>query len=120
MAPPAAARLDRRRAGLRAGRDHDRSGTAAALRGEGQGARTGHRRRGAGHVALRHGALAWVALWPMTAPAEVNAPGIFLGHIKVNRDRSLTAKVASILFLLPGMGGLMRKGLEKDYKDNLY
>lgn len=65
-------------------------------------------------------ALVHAGLWPMTAPASIDAPGIFLGHIKVNRDKSLTAKVASTLFSLPGMNGLMRKGLEKDYKDNLY
>lgn len=64
-------------------------------------------------------ALARADLWPVTAPVEdIDSAGIFLAHIKLNR--SLVAKVASALLSLPGMDGLMRKGLEKDYKSNLY
>lgn len=66
-------------------------------------------------------ALARAALWPITRPTEgIDPPALFLNHIKLNRDMSLTARVAGAVFSIPGMSGMMRKGLEKDYRDNLY
>lgn len=66
-------------------------------------------------------ALARAAPWPMTAPVtDVDAAGLFLAHVKANRDRGFGARLAGTLLSLPGMDGLMRKGLEKDYRDNLY
>lgn len=66
-------------------------------------------------------ALARAGLWPMTTPTEgIDPPSLFLNHIKLNRDVSLTARVAGAVFSIPGMTGMMRKGLEKDYRDNLY
>jgi uncharacterized protein len=60
-------------------------------------------------------------LWPVERPTEgIDAPKMFLDHVKLNRDKGLGAKLASTLLSMPGMQGLMRKGLEKDYKDNLY
>lgn len=63
-------------------------------------------------------ALARARLWPLTTPAEGIDPGrMFVAHMKLNKDKGLVAKLASAVVSVPG---LMQKGLDKDYKDNLY
>lgn len=63
-------------------------------------------------------ALERAALWPMTAPAEGLDPAkMLVGHVKLNRDKGAGARLAGAMLSIPG---LMQKGLEKDYKTNLY
>ena len=67
---------------------------------------------------LDSGALARAALWGEYEPADDLDPAkIFAAHMRLNRDKGLTAKVASVMVSIPGM---MSKGLERDYKTRLY
>jgi predicted pyridoxine 5'-phosphate oxidase superfamily flavin-nucleotide-binding protein len=60
-------------------------------------------------------------LWPIKPPAHgIDAPKLFVEHIKLNRDKGLGAKLASAALSVPGVSGLLKKSLEKEYKDNLY
>ncbi|WP_066520069.1 pyridoxamine 5'-phosphate oxidase family protein [Sphingobium cloacae] len=64
------------------------------------------------------GALARARLWPMGQKAErIDPAAMFVAHVKLNRDKGLGARLAGAVMSVPG---LMRKGLEKDYKSNLY
>lgn len=66
-------------------------------------------------------ALQRAALWPLKAPDEpIDAAGLFLAHVRLNRDAGLRGRIAAAALSIPGMPGLMRKGLDKDYRDNLY
>ncbi|MEE4453073.1 pyridoxamine 5'-phosphate oxidase family protein [Novosphingobium resinovorum] len=65
-------------------------------------------------------ALACAALWPVTAPEEIDTTRLFVNHIKLNRSGGIGGAIARASIALPGMTGLMKKGLDKDYKDNLY
>ncbi len=59
-----------------------------------------------------------VQLWPAgKPPAEFNAAEIFKAHIKHSKESSLSAKLARVAVSLPGA---FDKGLESDYKNNLY
>lgn len=61
-------------------------------------------------------ALARAGLWPLENPAEgIDPAAMFVAHVKLNKG--LQAKVAGAVMSIPG---LMRKGLEADYKNNLY
>lgn len=63
-------------------------------------------------------ALGRSALWPATqAPEDLIAVEIFKAHIKHSKDSSLQAKAARVAVSLPGA---MAKGLELDYKKNMY
>nr|WP_246606382.1 pyridoxamine 5'-phosphate oxidase family protein [Sphingobium xanthum] len=63
-------------------------------------------------------ALRRAGLWPVTEADEtIDAAKMFVGHVKLNRDKGLTAKVASAVLSVPG---LMKSGLAKDYESNLY
>lgn len=63
-------------------------------------------------------ALGRAGLWPVGAKAEgINPARMFAKHLKLNRDKGLSARIASAVVSIPG---LMQKGLEKDYKSNLY
>lgn len=60
-------------------------------------------------------------LWPLQARAVGIDPGkVFVAHIKLNSSRGLGARLASAVLSVPGVTGLLQKGLEKDYKTNLY
>lgn len=64
------------------------------------------------------GALERAKLWPVGAPAEgIDPARMFAAHVKLNKDKGFSARLASAVVSVPG---LMRKGLEKDYKTNLY
>lgn len=66
-------------------------------------------------------ALARACLWPAPAePPAIDPAALFLDHIKLNRDAGLGARLAVAALAVPGVAGLLKKGLEKDYKDNLY
>ena len=42
---------------------------------------------------------------------------MFAEHIRLNKDKGLGARIAGAFVSVPG---LMQRGLDKDYKDNLY
>lgn len=66
----------------------------------------------------RSAALGRAALWPVAAPVEgIDPVAMFTAHVRLNRDKGLSARLAGAVVSIPG---LMRKGLEKDYKSNLY
>ena len=63
-------------------------------------------------------ALARAALWPAAAaPADIRPAKMFAEHIRLNKDKGLGARIAGAFVSVPG---LMQRGLDKDYKDNLY
>lgn len=63
-------------------------------------------------------ALDRASLWPAgDAPSGINPAKMLVAHVKLNRDRGLGAKAAGAILSIPG---LMQRGLDKDYKDNLY
>ncbi len=63
-------------------------------------------------------ALVDAAQWPRQhAPKDLIPADIFKAHIKYSKDSSLQAKVARAAIAMPGA---MQKGLDHDYKHNLY
>jgi predicted pyridoxine 5'-phosphate oxidase superfamily flavin-nucleotide-binding protein len=63
-------------------------------------------------------ALARAALWPAApAPADIKPAKMFAGHVRLNKGKGLGARIAGAFVSVPG---LMQRGLDKDYKDNLY
>ena len=63
-------------------------------------------------------ALARAALWPAApAPADIKPAKMFAEHVRLNKDKGLGARIAGAFVSVPG---LMQRGLDKDYKDNLY
>lgn len=63
-------------------------------------------------------ALERALLWPAGAPvAPIDPAAIIVGHVKASKERSLQASLARASVSIPGM---MRKGLEHDYKTRLY
>lgn len=56
--------------------------------------------------------------WPVGQRAGGIEPAkIFASHVRLNKHRGLGARVARAMVSVPG---LLQKGLDKDYKDNLY
>jgi predicted pyridoxine 5'-phosphate oxidase superfamily flavin-nucleotide-binding protein len=70
-------------------------------------------------VWLRHSAaLQRAALWPAApAPDDLDPAALFAGHVRASRGRDAGTLAAKALASIPG---LVRKGLEYDYKKNLY
>ncbi|PWR22404.1 pyridoxamine 5-phosphate oxidase [Zavarzinia compransoris] len=63
-------------------------------------------------------ALARARPWPAAPrPAGIDPAAVFTAHIRLNRGRSLQARLVSTVLAVPG---LMEKGLAGDYKKNLY
>lgn len=63
-------------------------------------------------------ALTRAALWPAAAaPGDISPAKMFTEHMRLNKTKGLGARMASAVVSIPG---LMQKGLDKDYKDNLY
>lgn len=63
-------------------------------------------------------ALARARLWPLTVAAEgIDPAKMFVAHMKLNRDKGLGAKLASAMVSVPGV---LQRGLDHDYKNNLY
>ena len=66
----------------------------------------------------RSEALLRARLWPVTRTAEGLDPAeIFKTHVKLSRTGGVAAALARATVSIPGM---VRKGLESDYKNNLY
>lgn len=70
-------------------------------------------------LALRpSAALERAKLWPAAAaPADIRPAKIFAEHVRLNKDKGIGARIAGAFVSVPG---LMQRGLDKDYKDNLY
>ncbi|WP_395396863.1 pyridoxamine 5'-phosphate oxidase family protein [Novosphingobium sp. BL-8A] len=66
------------------------------------------------------GALIRAGLWPVTPEEGIEPTKLFIEHIRLNKTRGLSAALARASVSIPGMKGLMKKGLDKDYEDNLY
>ncbi len=63
-------------------------------------------------------ALRRAALWPAAAaPADISPAKMFAEHLRLNKNKGIGARIASAVVSIPGF---MQKGLDKDYKDNLY
>lgn len=63
-------------------------------------------------------ALERARLWPLAGKAEgINPAHMFAAHLKLNKNKGLGARLASAVVSIPG---LMQKGLDSDYKSNLY
>lgn len=71
------------------------------------------------HVVLRESAALLRARPWMTAsaPEDIDPAAVFAAHVKLNKTRGLSAAIARGMVSIPG---LMRKGLEQDYKRNMY
>ncbi len=65
-------------------------------------------------------ALARANLWPVTTAPAIDPAKLFVEHIKLNRSGGIGASLAKAALSIPGASELLRKGLEKDYKENLY
>jgi len=70
-------------------------------------------------IALRDSAaLARARLWPAAAaPADIDPAAVFAAHVRLNKTGGLGAAIARGMVSIPG---LMRKGLQQDYKRNMY
>lgn len=74
--------------------------------------------RGARLQSFASNALARARLWPLQAsPPGIDPAAIFRDHVKLSRSTGLQATLARAGVSVPG---LMRKGLDHDYKRNLY
>jgi predicted pyridoxine 5'-phosphate oxidase superfamily flavin-nucleotide-binding protein len=63
-------------------------------------------------------ALERARLWPAaSAPADIKPAKMFAEHVRLNKDKGIGARIAGAFVSVPG---LMQRGLDKDYKDNLY
>ena len=63
-------------------------------------------------------ALLAARLWPAAAaPADLDPPKLFAAHVRAHRSRDPAALLVKAMVSVPGA---MRKGLERDYRDNLY
>lgn len=73
-----------------------------------------------GPLALRPSpALARATLWPAApAPADIEPAALFAAHVKANRSsRGLAARIAKTAVAVPSV---MKRGLARDYEENLY
>ncbi|MFT3964689.1 MAG: pyridoxamine 5'-phosphate oxidase family protein [Sphingobium sp.] len=68
-------------------------------------------------LSLMHSpSLARARLWPLEEKARgIDPARMFAAHVKLNKG--LKARIAGAVMSIPG---LMQKGLDKDYRDNLY
>ncbi len=58
--------------------------------------------------------------WPVSATSDIDPAKLFVEHIKLNKTGGLGASIARASLSVPGVAGLLKKGLDKDYRDNLY
>ena len=65
-------------------------------------------------------ALVRASLWPVARHSDIDPAKLFVEHIKLNKTGGVGAALARATLSVPGMTGLLKKGLDKDYRDNLY
>ena len=58
--------------------------------------------------------------WPVHAQSDIDPAELFVEHIKLNKTDGVGAALARASLSVPGVTGLLKKGLDKDYKRNLY
>lgn len=59
--------------------------------------------------------------WPLRAKTEgIDPARMMVAHVKMNSDKGLAGRLTSTALSIPGVTGLLKKGLEKNYKDGLY
>jgi predicted pyridoxine 5'-phosphate oxidase superfamily flavin-nucleotide-binding protein len=58
--------------------------------------------------------------WPVRQTNDIDPAKLFMDHIRLNKSGGVGAMLARASLSVPGVTGLLKKGLEKDYKDNLY
>lgn len=59
-------------------------------------------------------------LWPVQGGSTINPAKLFVEHIKLNKTTGAAAMLARASLAVPGASALVQKGLDKDYRDNLY
>jgi predicted pyridoxine 5'-phosphate oxidase superfamily flavin-nucleotide-binding protein len=62
-------------------------------------------------------ALSRAQLWPAPRSSAFDAAGVITQHVRLSKTRGLQATFVRALLSVPG---LTQKGLDRDYKDNLY
>ncbi|ABD87755.1 pyridoxamine 5'-phosphate oxidase-related, FMN-binding [Rhodopseudomonas palustris BisB18] len=66
-------------------------------------------------------ALRRARLWPLQPPTHgIEAAKLFVEHIKLNRDSGFAARLTGAALSVPGVSGLLKTALDKEYKNNLY
>lgn len=65
-------------------------------------------------------ALARAGLWPVHTETDIDPAKLFVEHIKLNKAGGIGASLARATLSVPGVTSLLKKGLDKDYRDNLY
>jgi len=60
-------------------------------------------------------ALARAKLWPAELQSDIDPANVFVEHIKLNKAGGVGAALARASLSVPGMTGLLKKGLDKDY-----
>lgn len=69
-------------------------------------------------VVSESGALAQARLWPAPHRTEgLDPAAMFTAHIKLSKARGLQARLMRLALAMPG---LMKNGLQRDYRNNLY
>ncbi len=59
-------------------------------------------------------------LWPVQAYSDIDPVKLFVEHIRLNKATGVSAALARASLAVPGVTGLLKNGLEHDYKTNLY
>lgn len=66
-------------------------------------------------------ALARAQFWPVTdRPDNIDPAATFAEHIRQNKTNGLAARLTGPALSVPGMAGLSKKALKKEYRDGLY
>ena len=65
-------------------------------------------------------ALASAHLWPVRPVSDIDPAKLFVEHVRSNRADGAAAALTRAALSVPGAADLLRRGLEKDYKENLY
>ncbi|SCW82264.1 hypothetical protein SAMN04487970_105720 [Paenibacillus tianmuensis] len=69
----------------------------------------------------RSPALLRAKLWPVPEPTHgIQPTKLFVEHMRMNKNKSLEAKLASAALSKPGFQDMLEEDLKKEYKDNLY
>ena len=58
--------------------------------------------------------------WPVHQTSDIDPAKLFTDHIRLNKSGGVGPMLVRASLSVPGMTGLLKQGLEKDYKDNLY
>ncbi|MEN2989225.1 pyridoxamine 5'-phosphate oxidase family protein [Tistrella sp. BH-R2-4] len=60
-------------------------------------------------------------LWPAGSPPDdIKPTALFAQHMKLNKNQGLGGMLTNAALSVPGVQGLLKKSLDKNYKDGLY